>query len=1186
MPLRLGTSFGKFSNYPLLITRPSDAAPLEFQSKFDWGFDIELPWTRLSVFARDIDSAAPVSRMPVYAQATFALTSASVNALDDAEAVSRLAFAEVPLGVIGTDHVGYGSFDLWPLRSATTLQSLQTALQEAGLIEAGRPRLTISLSRLLVFPYKDPSIAFDALAEGDRGPDFIVLRVELDSVMRDGRLVWPSMPAMQTPGIGDWRLSPGSFSMSGALLIGEDGCETLLPANLATRLIRFRQFVRSTSKATAIDNLQRLSRSERTGLRFTGATRLGYAITYHSEWFPIGHSLGQITYSLPLAPGEKMRIAVVDWSRHDSAKRTEQTTEKEDLQHAAVRDRTLTEAVQMVVKETQSGSSFMAGGALSAGAGIPIGPVSLGVGGAFGLGGASSDSEGMRSVVGDTTQKISDAFHQASSAQRELNSTVVVQADQVEEGEARTRTVANYNHSHALTILYYEVLHHNRVLTRPVSIRPVLFLEHDIGDFASRGQDGEWDVSLIELHAQTIAANLLDESLRDCLAVVKKFACLQRNFKGPATHLPTDDFVLSHFLLKTKTGASVPTSSITPYLVLKDGPNVKCFVVVNQSPPIFEPVLHDYFDKGFKGLHANAEDWFHVVLERPVRWGNLSKLVLWQGHDGQNSSWDIEHVHVCANAEPLYWVMAEGPPPFSPLVGGGMQIEIPLSRYIPGPHRVGDMLSGEERCCLERFANHINAHRAHYLRAVLLVETAADRAARLDNWKIGAETLLDVTENTLLDVSDGCAILPIVPGADKALDPAFATQTLGLANASFGEFIEQILTFPARGVFAEAKLGHCNASELIDPDRFWDWQRSPIPDDAPEIEAVSMDSRHQDPTKALAPTPFPSGLVNIVNPQALPDPKGLSSAADVISALGAFRDMSGMRGLTEFMKTLSDNASALAALGLGNAQPQQPAQHQPGGHQPGAQQSGGQQPGGQQAGGQQPGGQQTGGQQPRSEPIPDSKQVGPTGRPRPSDSQKPKVLGPKTRRLLFTFMFDTETEMWGEYQIELQDIQTMHTYIPDGDIRYAHMVYMDVPSSITGGVVVRITGTVRPQKISAASDIEPRSWSLEIQKTEQFPTLEKVSGFNVVATTKDVALKLTLETENQHTDVDTDTHEFGVTMKAGGTVKVVEIEGEGAYKYITNSSATELVGNKEVTVKELTVKMLDKQKQPKIIAVK
>src|SRR5881398_1522544 len=71
--------------------------------------------------------------------------------------------------------------------------------------------------------------------------------MDLDAAMLGDRAEWPAMPAMQTPSILDWRLSPGSFSMNGALLIGEDGCETMLPANLATRLIRFRQLVRTTS---------------------------------------------------------------------------------------------------------------------------------------------------------------------------------------------------------------------------------------------------------------------------------------------------------------------------------------------------------------------------------------------------------------------------------------------------------------------------------------------------------------------------------------------------------------------------------------------------------------------------------------------------------------------------------------------------------------------------------------------------------------------------------------------------------------------------------------------------------------------------------------------------------------------------------------------------------------------------
>ena len=56
-----------------------------------------------------------------------------------------------------------------------------------------------------------------------------------------------------------------------------------------------------------------------------------------------------------MAPGEKMSIAVIDWTRRDAAIRNEHTTAKEDLQHAALRDRTLTEAVHMVVKRVSRG---------------------------------------------------------------------------------------------------------------------------------------------------------------------------------------------------------------------------------------------------------------------------------------------------------------------------------------------------------------------------------------------------------------------------------------------------------------------------------------------------------------------------------------------------------------------------------------------------------------------------------------------------------------------------------------------------------------------------------------------------------------------------------------------------------------------------------------------------------------
>src|SRR5205085_6816610 len=124
-------------------------------------------------------------------------------------------------------------------------------------------------------------------------------------------------------------------------------------------------------------------------------------------------------------------------------------------------------------------------------------------------------------------------------------------------------------------------------------------------------------------------------------------------------------------------------------------------------------------------------------------------------------------------------------------------------------------------------------------RAIWFAEDPADRALRLAGWTVAGVPLLDLVENTVLDVDADAVVMPLAAGVARVLDREFGTRELGLAQMPYMEYVEQLLTVPSRGVFAEAKLGHCNASELIDPSRFWDWQTSPIPDDAPDIAAVS-----------------------------------------------------------------------------------------------------------------------------------------------------------------------------------------------------------------------------------------------------------------------------------------------------------------------------------------------------------
>ena len=93
------------------------------------------------------------------------------------------------------------------------------------------------------------------------------------------------------------------------------------------------------------------------------------------------------------------------------------------------------------------------------------------------IGGAYSTSSGHRSVESDTVQQLSDRIVQSSTAIRNLQSTVIVSGTQQEREVIQTRTVTNHNHCHAVTVMYYEVLRHFKVVTEWVNKKDVLLIQ-------------------------------------------------------------------------------------------------------------------------------------------------------------------------------------------------------------------------------------------------------------------------------------------------------------------------------------------------------------------------------------------------------------------------------------------------------------------------------------------------------------------------------------------------------------------------------------------------------------------------------------------------------------------------------------------------------------------------------------
>lgn len=219
----------------------------------------------------------------------------------------------------------------------------------------------------------------------------------------------------------------------------------------------------------------------------------------------------------------------------------------------------------------------------------------------------------------------------------------------------------------------------------------------------------------------------------------------------------------------------------------------------------------------------------------------------------------------------------------------------PVPAALPPPNRSPEKsLTSEERHQINKLLDHFSRNKDYYNRVILLSTDPTSIAIQFEEppgW------LADNVDPYPLEVSGSYVAYPL------------GKVTGGFAVAA--EKSERLMTLPTRGVFAEGKLGHCNISEVIDPDRFWKWEEHPIPFEAPGINPVTPITPQPQQTN-IAPTPFPQSLVNIVNPSPAPDPTGLAAALNVLGTPNIFRDMSGRAEVADLLKKLSDNSVSIA----------------------------------------------------------------------------------------------------------------------------------------------------------------------------------------------------------------------------------------------------------------------------------
>lgn len=824
-------------------------------------------------------------------------------------AASEPARWAYPLGVLATDHAGYLSFDL---------RRLPTRIRQ-GIDEAMNARRDGSVEQVrttvLLHPLAGGLQAVDALGQARFADDAVVVLLELENPQLPPMVRNAGFPALQNPDLTDWRLSPASFAANPASLLGADGSESIMPANLALQEFNFYQVVRLTD--VRVPDLPE-------GLR--RQVRLGFVHDYQVTWYPLGHSLGEIQYSLPLAPGESVNLAVIDWARRDEAERGEDTKLDEQLQHGQRRERTITETVDAAIREFQEGSSFLAGLASSVGASGTLGALGVAAGWAGSLGGASSDSRGSRDISATTVQQLTDNIAQASAASRAFHSTVVVRATQSEKEAIETRTIVNYNHSHALTILYYEVLRHYRVVTELVDRRPVVLVDLNNGLLAGGGRRLPAAVAFALERSVLEHRTILEPALLE-KRHVEGFNALQRvvhrreltNLQTPSAHPEIKQFTQFEFYIRSG-GLAAAIGDPDQLVGIQATLKLLGERTVELRSPKGGRALNE--SGSFTQEHGDNGPFIAVLPPgtAPLDWDDITLLQL-QVHLHNLDDASFAHIKVVARdttGAPTDLVDQTYP---GHLVLRGSEDgvvvrDIPISvRPAPQPVNPGEPPQDvEDMARKNELMSHLRYHRAYYDRVLLLGLDQASREHLLDEKKLDdGSSLLDRVENRVLETYGGAAVLPCTnrkwsQEIFRKTEPAEPDEPL---EPDEPPFRERLVTLPTRGVFAEAKLGHDNASEVINNTRFWDWQQSPIPHMAPEIAPIQA-GQHTVADPNLTSTPFPQSMVNIVNPPSAPDPTGLAAALNALVTPNVFRDMSGRAEVTDLLKRLSDNSINIA----------------------------------------------------------------------------------------------------------------------------------------------------------------------------------------------------------------------------------------------------------------------------------
>lgn len=672
----------------------------------------------------------------------------------------------------------------------------------------------------------------------------------------------------------------------------------------------------------------------------------GHLLHFKQEWFSDGYSIGDLLYSLPLAPGQKKQIVVFDWDRRESASQTQQLDYQDQLYGSLSRDRDVNEVMRSTLKERTEGESHSdtSGWGAGIGAGIiipepvPIGAVA-GVAGGSGWSNADSWQESSRKVSARSAQHINDRTVQSANSVRSERSTVVQTVAQGERFETSSEVVANYNHCHAITVQYFQVIRHFEIRTRLSSVQECLFVPLRIQPF-TRKKALRWRGTLQRvLRAPALrgafdALERIDEEYEsntenyyDRIGFPKETFAegLVQNMEGELmvefrfTRPPDDaagEFVsgnwnhLNPFVGVGFYDTHIKNAAKRDEAFVTHAGKLIADAVLEQLE--FKAVLGDRsidipFDTtllsafrhreplrvslrlnaALPSLRRQSFDTIEIhVKDSSSVTANANLVKLFE----QNLRLVIHRATLKCRSQHLDEFLAQ-----NARISNDLRMDDPVRIYTPLSAQAMRNPRAEDAALHDSLLKHLNENLEFYHQHIWWRMDAQRRYMLLDGISVPGRGLnrsaASLVENKLIGIVGNSLVFPVSAG--NRLDPSLS-ETIDLNALYASEPPDPIhLSLPTKGVYAEAVMGQCNSCERKEDDRYWRWEDSPIPDSPTAINAVTPPNPQASPVN-LEPKGFSSPIINLQNAPSLPDPQGTSALLTLLGQSNLFRDAAGL----------------------------------------------------------------------------------------------------------------------------------------------------------------------------------------------------------------------------------------------------------------------------------------------------